>query len=466
MVVLASGCTIAENPLTYRLLARASERLGTPLAVISGNPAWRQLAREQGLRSYSSFGALRRARRGSPFSLPEGLVDRLLSPFNPSALRQMWPIVAIVVAVVGVGGYFVLPVMKVTLRAPSENLTREVNVKVDVGSATADAASMTISGRTIEHRFQVSDFIDTSGEKKVGKERAKGEVTVINSATAPVSLPAGTVLSTAAGVKFTTTASATVSPFLQPAGMPAPTGITPLVIPSMGVKVPVVAVDPGEKGNVPALAISKIEGDAFGGLTVVNEQPLAGGTEEKAKSASAEDRTRLKETLFQRAQSQSLSELTVRVRQSESITPHSMQVRIDGEEYDKALDEEGDRLKGTVYVVASGIAFANQDLNGVVEREWKSSMPKEYRALPGNVNVSPPEVVEAGPRTATLKVRVSGRVEPVVETDKLAETLRGQSLADAKTRLANLQGSFRLSGVEIWPQWAPRAYRIEVETVQ
>lgn len=464
VVVLSPDCRVADSPLTYRLMVRVSERFAIPLAVVTGNPAWRQLAREHGLRCFSSLGALRRARRGSALSSTEEWADALLSTLHPSSFKQVWPVAGTLILALSAVTFFVVPVMKVTLQAPAEMVTRNVTVKVDVGTARVDADSATIPGRIIEHRFTVADFIDTTGNKNVGKDPAKGEVTVLNNSTFPVTIPSGTALSSASGVKFTTTAATTVGPFV-PSGSPQPAG-APAAGVGVGVKIPVVAAEPGEKGNVPALAISRIEGDAFRGLTVVNEQPLTGGTEAKVRSVSAEDRAKLKEALFQKAQTQSLSELTVRVGQSESLIPNSMQVQIDGEDYDKAQDEEGDKLKGTVYVVASGMAFANQDLNGVVESDWKKSTPKDYRALPGNLALAAPEVVDAGPRTAKLTVRVTGRAEPVVEVGRLSELLRGASLSDARTKLASLQGGFRLEQVEIWPVWAPRAYRIEVQTVQ
>ena len=46
VVVLSSNCRIADNVLTYRLLARTSAEFGTPIAVVAGNPNWRKLARE------------------------------------------------------------------------------------------------------------------------------------------------------------------------------------------------------------------------------------------------------------------------------------------------------------------------------------------------------------------------------------------------------------------------------------
>lgn len=197
-----------------------------------------------------------------------------------------------------------------------------------------------------------------------------------------------------------------------------------------------------------------------------NELPTSGGSGTKARTASADDIARLKETLFQKAQSQSLSELNLRVKQSESLIPHSMQVAIEGQENDRQQDEEGDRIKGTVYVLASAMSFANQDLNAAVERDWRKSPPKGYRPVLGGIQLSPPEVMEAGSRTASLKVRVSGQSEPVVDTDRLTDLARGVSTEEAKSRLSSLEVPYKLVSVAIWPEWAPRAFRVEVHPVQ
>jgi len=494
VVVLAPGCRIADNVLLYRLLARASKRFGTPIAVVSTNPLWRHLAREEGLRAYSSPGSLRRARRRSLISIPENAVDSFFSSLLPSIVSHGWVSLAALVCILALAGavaYFLVPVMKVTVSTPVESYSREVSIQVDPNTNGLDATRGTIPGRIIEHRFSVSDFVETTGVKDVGKDKAKGEVTLLNGGSSLVLVPAGTVLSTAAGVKFNTVMAVSVGPFsgsvapvgaatpaagsaaspYAPSPAPAATRVpaTPVAAPSLSagaVRVAVVAMDPGEKGNVPALAISKIEGDNFRDLTVFNEQPTTGGTQAKGKVASADDRSRLKDALFQKAQSQALSELTLRVRQSESVIPHSMQVRIDREEYDKAVDEEADRLRGTMDVVATGMAFANQDLNSLAEGQWKRSVPAGYRALAGGMQIAPPEVVDVGPQGAGLRVKVTGRVERVLEVDQLTDSLRGLTVREATEKIARMEKPPKAVRIEMWPEWASRAYRIEVQTIQ
>ncbi|HEX9015388.1 MAG TPA: baseplate J/gp47 family protein [Chloroflexota bacterium] len=464
VVVLAANCKIAENVLTYRLLARASQELGSPIAVVSGNPAWRKLAREHGLRAFGSTGALERSRRHSAVSLLDSLMDFLVSSVNVSFPRQGWVILTAFLLAAAFALYLFLPVMKVTIQAPVQDISQDMTAKVDASVSSVDVSSSLVPGRIIEYRFNVSDTVSTGGDKRVGKDKAKGEVTVINSSNSLITIPAGTVLSAGDGQKFLTATSSVVGAYFSRPGTPAPAATAS---PSAGTsqKVPVIAMDPGEKGNVAALAISRFESDSFRSLTVFNEQPLAGGSDAQAKVATADDRSRLKESLFQRAQSQALSELQMRVRQSESLIPHSMQIRVEKEDYDKAVDEEADKLKGTLSVVATAIAFANADLNNVAEKQWKASIPKGFRPTNAALTITPPEVTQAGSQTASLKLRVSGRAERVVESDDLSQTLRGLSMDEAKSKLGRADG-FRLMKVELWPDWAPKAYRVEVQTVQ
>lgn len=466
IVVLASSCRIGNNVLLYRLIARFSKRLGLPVAVITSNPYWRRLAREHNLYAFGSLGALKRAKGNSPVSWLEKMADYLIFSMRPTVSKQGWVILVLISMIIGALAYLFIPQLTLTVRIPVETIRSEFQVRIDAGLSVADSSAPVIPGRIMEHRFTVSDFVDSTGDKKVGKARARGEVSIISSDPGVVTLPAGTNLLTASGLRFRTTEAVNLSIIAQPAGPTPATGSQPASSSSGAVKVPVEAVDPGNAGNVPARAISRIEGDAYRNLAVFNERPLTGGSDSKARTITAEDRSRLKEALFQKAQSQSLAELTVRVRQSESLIPHSLQVRIEGEEFDKGVDEEGDRLKGTSYIVASGIAFANQDFNSVVEREWKNKVPKDFRSLPTPPDISPPEVIEAGARTAKLNVKVAGRAEAVLDTDRLTETTRGLSSQEARDKLDSMQGPLKLVNAEVWPDWAQKAYRVEVRTVR
>ncbi len=491
VIILDPRCRIASNVLTYRLLARTSQKLGTPVAVVAHSPYWRKLAREQGLKAFPSVGAVNRSRTRSAASAVENLADVLVSSLIPSFSRQGWAILTVLsLAVVG-ALYLFVPDMTVTIAAPVQQINQEIQVRVDASVTSLDVSSSVIPGRIVEYRFPVSEMVSTTGEKNVGKDKANGEVTVINGTSSMIVIPAGSILSTSTGEKFATTVAAVLSSPQQPARITLPTpspspgalptpgssvSPTPQAVPSpqsassivagVTAKIPVVAVDAGEAGNVPALAISKFDSSSFAGLTVLNEQALSGGTDNKVKVATADDQSRLKEELVQRAQSQALAELQARVRQSESLIPHSMQVRIEQETYDKKVDEQADQLNGTLSVDATAIAFSNTDLNTVVQQEWKDSVPKGYRATSAPLDINPPEVIQAGSQTASLKVAVSGMAQRVLEADALSQSLRGLSVQEARAKLAQLEGPLRVVNLEIWPSWAGHALRVDVRTTQ
>lgn len=342
IVVLASNCRIAANALTYKLLARASERFVSPILLVAGNPKWRREAREQGLGAYASIGSLRRARGRSIFSLAESLADSLVCSLHLSLTGFVVLMQVLLATMVVV--YLSVPVMHVTIRNTVEVLDREMSVRVVVGAEAVDLPSSTIPGRIVERRFSVSGSVETTGSK--------------------------------------------------------------------------------------------------------------------------DDRARSNEALVQHLQARGLNELGPGVRQSESLIPHSLRVRVDSVDYDETVDAQTEQLKGTAYGTATGIAFANRDLNSLVEQQWRGSPPRGYRALAGELQLSPPVVLETGPAEARLRVQVSGQAERVLDLDKLVQGLRETRVEEAKARLARLERPLRLESLQMWPEWAPIAHRVEVRLVQ
>jgi hypothetical protein len=92
-------------------------------------------------------------------------------------------------------------------------------------------------------------------------------------------------------------------------------------------------------------------------------------------------------------------------------------------------------------------------------------VPKGFKPVDSPLTINPPEVTQAGSQQASLKVRTVGKAGRVFEADDLTQALRGLSEKDARARLAQ-QADLKLVGLEMWPGWAAKAYRVEVQTVQ
>jgi len=61
-----------------------------------------------------------------------------------------------------------------------------------------------------------------------------------------------------------------------------------------------------------------------------------------------------------------------------------------------------------------------------------------------------------------LAAPMRGAVTSRIEAPKLAESLRGLSLADVRGRLQAIPGAGSTARVEMWPTWAPAALRVDV----
>ncbi len=129
-----------------------------------------------------------------------------------------------------------------------------------------------------------------SGVTRVGVVRAHGIAEFTNKSTRSLVIPTGTIITTASGVQFRTTAE-------------------PLITPGATYPVQIEAVNPGTGGNVPANTITVIPpeslqqiGASSGSLTVTNPNPTSGGGVGNAAQVTAADVKALKGSLDARLQ--------------------------------------------------------------------------------------------------------------------------------------------------------------------
>ena len=61
---------------------------------------------------------------------------------------------------------------------------------------------------------------------------------------------------------------------------------------------------------------------------------------------------------------------------------------------------------------------------------------------------------------------VRGRIIRELDAGALAARLRGATLAEARAALSMRDGLSTPAQIEIWPDWAPRAFRLQVFQVR
>ncbi|TAM73777.1 MAG: hypothetical protein EPN50_03725, partial [Chloroflexota bacterium] len=186
---------------------------------------------------------------------------------------------AIVVAALGIATFAILPSASITITPVGQDLGPvAMTVVADPAATRVDATSLVVPARTVTFQLSANDTFPATGVK-VSETKASGTVTFQNYDTGrSAQIPAGSVVSTAAGTGFRTSASLTI-----PRARIIRTKPQPTIAPGQA-DVGVAAVTSGSQGNVPANAISVVpQGYDPTLISVFNAQATSGGTHTETK---------------------------------------------------------------------------------------------------------------------------------------------------------------------------------------
>ncbi|MCC7366806.1 MAG: baseplate J/gp47 family protein [Chloroflexi bacterium] len=446
-VVIPKRSPILRTPLEFRILARLTHQLSSETIIVTGDGGRRSLARQEGLRTRRSVNSLRHLSR-PPGTRSWGLPS--LPDWIPLPSFAGLILTALVGAIAAVVVFGVVPVMKVTVSPQIVPQQQEIEIMVDPNVKTVDLSRRLVPGEILQQRVEVVGSMPASGAKKVGRDKARGEVMFISQNNQPVTIPRGTNLFATNGVRFVTD---------QDVQVPAL---------SLGTaRVGITAADAGPAGNVDARAIVRVEGNGIANITPRNDRPVAGGTDRDGRVITTDDVAKLREQLQNRAREQALAELYARAGSEKSLVQQSVRLQPEGESFEPAVDTEGDQVNGRVTMLAKAVIFANADFNGLVQKTFLAMAGPGFDLPLSQLGVGTPEVLGVDDTKVRIKTRSQAGLVRQVNGEDLVEQLRWKSPSEARAILSRIDGLSPSNAprVDLSPDWAPRAYRVEV-TVQ
>jgi hypothetical protein len=444
-LVIPRRSPILRTPLEFRILARLTHELSSETIIVTTDGARRALARGEGLRTKRSVRSLRHLSRppGSRGLWLPSFPDWIPMPSFAGLL--LTSLVAGLAVFIALG---VLPVMKVTVNAQTIPQQQDVEVIVDPNVRAADLSRRTIPGETLQQRVEIVASQPTSGGKKLGRDRAKGEVVFLSRNQQVVTIPRGTVLVANNGAKFLTDLDVQVPAFSQ--------GVA---------KVAITAADAGTIGNVDARQIGRFESNPAPEITPRNDRPTQGGTDRDGKAVAPEDVARLKEQLQNRAKDQALAELYARAGGDRSLVQQSLRLRTEGETIEPGVDAEAEQVTGRYTVVATATVFKNVDYNGLIQQHFLAQAGQGFDLPISQLGIGTPEVMNVDEGRVRLKSKSQATLVKHVDTEQVEEAIRWKTISEARAALARVDGLTGNPRIELSPEWAPRAYRVEVSVV-
>ena len=459
IVVVPAGCKALSRPLDLRLLRRQAAALDLRIALVSGSAALRDLASEEGLPVLPSLAMGRRvARREGQWKVAdkpgfEGLVARIRRQGPRWWYWVVGPIVLVtVLAVLAWSTVMIWPSATVRVATVREPIGVSVWVEASMGTQAVDWGQMRMPARVVQVEVVERDELPTTGIANVGAEYATGTVLFVNSTVREVRLPEGTTVSTSTGtpVRFQTTAPVVV----EPRGR---------------ARVPIVALEPGPGGNVPANRINRVEGGLAASVNVINDTGTGGGQTEQVRRVTHGDKQQLRDLLLEKLVARAHAEISA-VLEDEFLPIESMQVNPYSirENYDHHVDDQSDTLALEMRGVVWGLAVSRSVAEEIARRALLRQVRGGFELVPGTVQVARGEELSVDLGRGDIRFVVEGvaLMEAQIDVPLIQEAIRGQPIDEAVAYLADTLPARTTPTLEVEPQWMERVpwlpFRIRV----
>ena len=332
-----------------------------------------------------------------------------------------------------------IPRAQITLNPISKLQSLELPV-----SASPAVESVFITGSIPAREKRVivdgTQTVIVTGEAVIPQSKAKGTAEFRNLTQQTVSVPAGTVVQNADGVRFITTEAGEVA---------AGVGET--------LELPIEALEGGVAGNLDAETINATEGRLGLSLSVTNPEPTTGGRELPSVQASDADRERAKELLMKSLEEQARQKFAEELAPGDLLFDKAMIVsQTLSEEYVPPAGAAGTKLTLTMQVEYSALYAEASDLTQLASLALNASLPSGFRAESDTVTVKPvtnPILGEDG--SAKWTMRVERRIVQNIDTAQVTQMIQGFGAWNVESKLKENLPLASTPKVQLTPSWWP-----------
>ncbi len=473
--VLPEDGGVLREGLDLVRLRRYADEMRVDVALVTPDADISRQARALGIPVFATIGLARKNRRGwwrgrkrsELVGLPANGDDRfagfrraprMSAPdkeeahrrLSPPATWQQWGLryaaillFFVVVALLYVAFIYVVPGATVTLKPESLPLRIEQPILADPVIEAVDYQRNLVPARILTTTSEWQAEMEPAGSVEVAEAPARGTVVFVNLLDQPVTIPAGTRVSTSDGRQLAYRT-------LDEATLPGVVNGT--------VEVAIIAEEPGPQGNVDAGLINRVEGPLAAQVEVRNLEPVAGGGTRPAKAVTAADQERLRAQVLQYLKAAALAEMAGQVTEREFLTPNSLRVvNVLDETYSHDVGERADRLSLFMRVEWAGTAVNTTEASGIAYEALTQLVPPGFTLVPDSIRFESGNVTavdEAG--RVTFSMIAEGLAAADVNPAEQIEAIAGQM---PDTAVAYLYQRLPLSEppqITVWPTWFDR----------
>jgi hypothetical protein len=279
-----------------------------------------------------------------------------------------------------------------------------------------------------------------TGEAVIPQSKAKGVAEFRNLTQQAVTVPAGTVVQNANGIRFVTSEDGEVD---------AGVGKT--------LELSVEAVEGGVAGNLEAETINAIEGRLGLSLSVTNPEPTTGGRELPSVQASDADRERAKDLLMQSLEKEARQKFAEQLASGDLLFEKTMTLsQTLAEEYDPPAGAAGVKLTLTMQLEYSVFYADASDLTQLAALALNASLPSGFVAVSDAMTVKPVTTpIFSDDGSAKWTMRAERRIVQQIDTAQVTQMIQGFGAWNVESQLKEKLPLASAPDVQLSPSWWP-----------
>ena len=461
--------TILTRKLDLVLIQREAMRRAIRLALVTHDAEVIRHARELNISTFETIGAAERGRwkrgRGKVFTnrfqrpkddpIPDDLKEiasRIYS--EETAQEKRWRrIRRFIGAIVFVGialalGYLLLPSATVTITPATRRVSTTTDITVSPQTLGIDIENHIIPSSPMSIQIDDSGTVETTGVKSLEDAAAAGSVVFINKTTSPVTIPAGTVVTTSAGtpIQFRTTIEAK---------LPGGEGL------QLEVPIEALQASAGSAGNVDSGTINTIIGPMADSVTVRNVAATAGGTTRTQHIVTDEDMATVLAIVKQQLQTRAYVEMQSRLTAKQCIILDTIKIGEERDDWKTYSAKPGDvvdsltlSMKAVVDAVLVDETFSQQVVLAQLTKQMQPGEAIKPDSVTYDLGCQSTGHIDAATGQIMFQMGGTAVVNMQIDTEQVRQQVVGRSFNDAT---ASLVTDLRLQQgippqISVWPQ--------------
>ncbi len=478
-VVLSVPADLTLTAVDLRVLHREAAALGTELALVTRDAGLRSRAGQAGISTFQSQTRAERARVRRPRpegrwrSRPVGPAAAfpgpgpgLFDPHTPTGVKAppfwrayvkraspWWATLGLIfVLLFFLGGLLaalalIVPAATVHVVPSAEPLEVQVGLRA-IPDAEADTQAGIVPARGVSVQVAGEGRIATTGRQFEPSAKAVGQIVMSNRTGRQLSVPAGTVVSTATGnnARFATTTDGK----LEPNGR---------------VTLPIEAVLPGLSGNVRAGTITEVEGPLSLSVVVSNQAATGGGGSTQVSVVTEEDKAKLQAQLLEELKQKAYEKLTEHLPAGTFVPAESVQYLALSPTFTPFVGDASPDLFLSMSVQATGLAVDTSSGNSVALDRLQRAMPPGSRLVANSLRYIPGDVTMEGEKAVAFTILAQGTLLRGIDAAAARTTIMGLPPAQAVQALIQRFSLATPPEISLGPDWLPLIVPTEVPSV-